>query len=54
MRRFGSDRALDLMDARAEKALARGDVSTCRRWRDLMIVIHAIERDELLPSDRVH
>lgn len=54
MRRFGSDRALELMDARADRALARNDIKSCHRWRDLMAVIHAIEEDEPQPTDRIH
>lgn len=54
MRRLGSDRALELMDARADRALASGHLATCHKWRDLMAVIHAIESDEPQPTDRVH
>lgn len=54
MLRLGSDRALELMDARADRALARGDLAMCHKWRDLMGVIHAIESDEPQPTDRVH
>lgn len=54
MRRFGSDQALGLMESRAESALARGNLAMCHRWRDLMVVVHAIESDEPLPTDRIH
>ncbi|BAV46778.1 Long-chain-fatty-acid CoA ligase [Mesorhizobium loti] len=54
MQRYGSDKALELMDERADRALARNDVKRCHRWRDLMAVIHAIENDEPQPTDRVH
>lgn len=54
MRRLGSDRALELMDAKADRALSRGDLAMCHKWRDLMAVIHAIESDEPQPTDRVH
>lgn len=54
MRRLGSDRALELMDERADRALARGDLAMCHKWRDLMGVIHAIESDEPQPTDRLH
>jgi hypothetical protein len=54
MRRFGSDRALELMDAKADRALAGGHLEMCHKWRDLMAVIHAIEYEEPQPIDRVH
>ncbi|WP_338530624.1 hypothetical protein [Nitratireductor thuwali] len=53
MKRFGSEEALELMDQRADGALERGNLALCNRWRDLMGVIHAIEADEPLPSDRI-
>lgn len=51
---FGTSEALELVDARAERALARGDLDLCIRWRDLIVAIHAIANDEPLLSDRVH
>ncbi|WP_256752330.1 hypothetical protein [Mesorhizobium sp. Mes31] len=54
MQRYGSDKALELMDDRADRALARSDIVTCQKWRDLMAVIHAIENDEPQPIDRIH
>lgn len=54
MRRLGPEQALELMDARAGRALARGDLKMCHKWRDLMGVIHAIESDEPQPTDRIH
>lgn len=54
MRHLGSDQALELMDARADSALARGDLKMCHKWRDLMGVIHAIESEEPQPTDRIH
>lgn len=54
MRQLGSDQALDLMDIRADRALARGDLAMCHKWRDLMAVIHAVESDEPQPTDRIH
>lgn len=54
MKHFGSDRALELMDLKAERAFRRGDVNMCRKWRDLMGVIHAVEADEPQPNDRIH
>ncbi len=54
MERFGSDRALELMDSKAERAFERGDLVTCSKWRDLMGVIHAVVADEPQPNDRIH
>jgi hypothetical protein len=54
LERFGSDQALEFMDVMADRALGRGDLVTCHRWRDLMAVIHAIEADEPQPTDRIH
>jgi hypothetical protein len=52
--RFGADPALDLIDQRAEAAFERGDINTCRKWRDVMAAIHAISSDTPLISDRIH
>jgi hypothetical protein len=54
MRGFGAERALDLIDLRAERAADRGDYDTARRWRELITAIHAIQEDERLPGDRLH
>ena len=54
LNRFGSEKALDLIDRRAERAADRGDYDTARRWRDLIAAIHAIEEDERLLGDRLH
>ena len=54
MKQLGSTKALELIDERANKALARGDIAMCCRWRDFIVVIHAIESDEPLCTDRVH
>lgn len=54
MQRLGSDQALELMDTKADRALARGDLKMCHKWRDLMGVIHAIEAEEPQPTDRIH
>ena len=51
--KFGSQQALEVIDARAWKAFQREDYATSRRWRDLIIAIHAIEEDELLPGERI-
>lgn len=53
MNRFGSERALELIDDRAWQAFHRGDDDTARRWRDLIIAIHAMEEDEQLPGESV-
>jgi hypothetical protein len=52
VKRYGSARALELIDERAWKAFQRGDDGTSRRWRDLIIAIHAMEEDELVPGER--
>jgi hypothetical protein len=54
MQHLGSDQALEQMDGRADRALARGDLKICHKWRDLMGVIHAIESEEPQPTDRIH
>lgn len=54
LKKFGPDRALELIDQRAWKAFERGDDNTSRRWRDLMIVIHAAQEDEQLPWESRH
>jgi hypothetical protein len=41
MRHFGVERALDLIDQRAEWAAERGDYDTARRWRDLITAIQS-------------
>jgi hypothetical protein len=51
---FGSEKALDLIDQRAERAADRADYETARRWRDLIAAIHAIEEDERLLGDKLH
>jgi hypothetical protein len=54
MKHHGPDKALELIDERAERAADRGDFETSRRWRSLITAIHAIEEDEPLAGDRVH
>jgi hypothetical protein len=54
LNRFGSEKALDLIDQRAEQAADRGDYETARRWRNLITAIHAIEGDERLRGDKLH
>ena len=43
---FGEARCLELMDERAEAALERGDLATCLAWRDLMVAVHEVCREE--------
>src|SRR4051812_44239187 len=54
MSRFGAPRALDLIDARAERALERGNVPAACRWRNLIAAIHAVEEDERTPGEPMH
>src|SRR5262249_2679824 len=54
MKHFGSAEALRLIDSRAERAIERGDLATCERWRTLITAIHAVEEDELSLGDRLH
>jgi hypothetical protein len=54
MQHFGPERALDLIDQRAERAADRGDYETARRWRTLITAIHAIVEDEYLLGGKVH
>lgn len=52
--KYGPDRALELIDGRAERAFRRADMRTCMRWRDVMAAIHAISDEEPLLTDRIH
>ena len=52
--RHGFDQALAMMDGKAERAIARGDIPICVRWRNLMAAVHAIGSDEPLLCDRIH
>ena len=54
LERFGAERALDLIDQRAERAAERGDDGTARRWRDLIAAIHAIQENERLLGENLH
>jgi hypothetical protein len=54
MNHYGSEKALDVIDDRANRAAARGDHETAKRWRTLITAIHAIENDEPLVSDNKH
>lgn len=51
--KYGAARALELIDERAWRAFHRGDDATSRRWRDLIIAIHAMDEDELLSGEHV-
>jgi hypothetical protein len=52
--RFGTERALALIDQRAEQASDRNDHDTARRWRELITAIHALTEDERLIGQRDH
>ena len=54
MNHFGAERALELIDERAERAADRGDYDTARRWRTLITAIHAVQEDERLRGDNMH
>jgi hypothetical protein len=45
MDRFGTEQALRLIDDRAWRAFRRGDDDTSRRWRDIIIAIHALTEE---------
>ena len=51
---FGVERALDLIDQRAEQSADRGDYDTAWRWRTLITAIHAIVEEERLPGEGSH
>ena len=50
-KKHGTCKALQLIDERAWRAFNRGDDDTSRRWRDLIIAIHAMEQEELVPGE---
>ena len=54
MKHFGSDRALQLVDERAERAAHRGDYETARRWRTLITAMHAVQENERLFGEGLH
>ncbi|MBY5812562.1 hypothetical protein [Rhizobium leguminosarum] len=54
LRKYGSEKTLDELDRRALASFERGNVRMSYRLRDLMIAIHAMEEDEVMPNDRVH
>ena len=49
--RYGADAALELLDARAERAFKRGDIPGAVRWRDVMAAIHATINDTPLDGE---
>lgn len=54
MKKYGSEKTLDELDRRALAAFERGNERMSYRLRDLMVAIHAMEEDEVMPNDRVH
>jgi hypothetical protein len=54
IKHFGAERALDLIDERAERAADRKDFDTARRWRTLITAIHAVQEDERLRGESSH
>lgn len=54
MKHFGADRALEVIDQRAERAADRKDFETARRWRTLITAIHAAQEDERLLGEGLH
>ncbi|MGR9503658.1 hypothetical protein [Rhizobium leguminosarum] len=54
MKKYGSEKTLEALDERALAAYGRGNVRMSYRLRDLMIAIHAMQEDEVMPNDRVH
>jgi hypothetical protein len=54
MKRYGPEKALELLDERAIRAYARSEERLCFRLRDIMVAIHAMNEDEVQPNDRVH
>ena len=51
---MGSEAARYKIDERAMRAYDRGDSNTARRWRDLLVAIHAIELETPLGGEPVH
>ena len=54
IKHYGPDRALEVIDQRAERAADRRDFETSRRWRELIVAIHALQEEEQLPGDNIH
>lgn len=40
--RYGADEALALLDKKAERCIARRDLASAIRWRNVMAAIHAV------------
>ncbi|WP_449409272.1 hypothetical protein [Methylobacterium komagatae] len=51
---LGADAALHVMDARAERALVAGRVTSAVAWRELMVAVHRMSREERLNGERDH
>ena len=54
MKHFGAERALEVIDERANRAGDRRDFDSARRWRTLITAIHAMQEEEHLPGDNTH
>lgn len=54
IRHFGVEDALEVIDERVMRAGDRRDFETSRRWRDLIIAIHAMTEEERLPGENTH
>ncbi len=54
MDRYGADQALELLDARASRAVDRNDIPSAVRWRDVMAAIHAVINDEPNEGEPYH
>lgn len=51
---LGPDKALELMDERAERAMFDGRPEAALLWRDLMVAVHRMSREERLGDERDH
>ena len=50
----GVEGSLRRMDARAERAIERGDLATCLAWRELMVAVHAFASMDRQSYDAIH
>lgn len=50
--RLGVEGSLNAMDQRAERALCNGRVAVAVRWRNLMVAVHMLSREERLHGER--
>lgn len=48
------DSALAILDDRAERCIAKRDIGSARRWRDVMAVIHAIAAEQVQSGQGPH